>query len=85
MSQFNEDNAASVILTAEEMLQSLNIKEEQIKKVIEGPRILESTAKQAEKNLQWYTDAEQELAIRLHAETLVENWNRKGLISVSDK
>ena len=43
MSQINEDNAELVILTEEEAIQSLNIKEEQIKKVINRPRIIEAS------------------------------------------
>ena len=51
MSQINEDNAELVILTAEEAIQSLNIKQEQIKKVINRTRIIKSMAKLAEEYL----------------------------------
>ena len=53
MNQVNKDNAELVILTAEETLQSLSIKRKQIKKVMNGSKISESTEKKEEENLQW--------------------------------
>ena len=44
-----------------------------------GPGISESTAKQAENNLQWYKNAEnQEIAERLHTKAIVDNWDKKA-------